>query len=358
MDQTSLFSSTEVQTGNNEESISQQEWAALFDVAIAFKKLKCWEWMYDHDVFGIQNPETGEIGYCCVMGQLGEVLALNVYLGPKGFASYRQLQEMAQPAAAGDALGPHPILKSQLCVMASFEDRAELHEKDLRIIKSLGLKFRGKKEWPLFQSYQPGYLPWFLTRSEVQFLTVALQQAIHVAEKTRVNPDLLDSPENGEQKILVRKCESGKWSEVWEDHPEYETPAIIPIINELQLARLKKADFPRKGTWATDCMMLCMPIREETRPYFPYVFPVFSSEGVALGMEMFKSEEIESALPQAFMNFLERAQTLPQTLQVGSEQVCTLLDPIAKKLKIPMQRVESLPALEHFLQGMGDFLGG
>ena len=61
MDQASLFSSTEVQTGNNEESISQQEWAALFDAAIAFKNLKRWEWMYDRDVFGIQNPETGEI---------------------------------------------------------------------------------------------------------------------------------------------------------------------------------------------------------------------------------------------------------------------------------------------------------
>ncbi len=218
MDTVNLFSSTEDQI-DNEESISQKEWTALFDAAIAFKNLKCWEWMYDRDVFGVQNPETGEIGYCCVMGQLGEVLALNVYLGPKGFASYRQLQELAQPAASGDAFGPHPLLKSQLCVMASFEDRAELHAQDLRLIKRVGLKFRGKKAWPLFQSYQPGYLPWFLTRSEAHLLTVALQQAIHVAEKTRVNPHLLNSSDDGEQKILVRRYEDEKWSEVWEDPP-------------------------------------------------------------------------------------------------------------------------------------------
>ena len=356
MNTVNLFSATEDQM-SNEESISQQEWATLFDAAMAFKNLKCWEWMYDHDVFGIQNPETGEIGYCCVMGQLGEVLALNVYLGAKGFASYRQLQELAQPAASGYALGP-PLLSSQLCVMASFEDRAELHAQDLRLIKDLGLKFRGKKAWPLFQSYQPGYLPWFLTSAEAQFLTVALQQAIHVAEKTRVNPHLLDSSDKGKPKILVRRHENGQWSEVWEDPPSYEAPAIIPIVNDLQLAQLKKANFLHKGTWATDCVMLPMPVREGTRPYFPYVFPVFSSEGMALGMEMFKSEEIESALPQAFMNILETVQALPQTLQVGSEQTCTLLEPIARKLKIPLQRVESLPALEYFLQGMGKFLGG
>jgi hypothetical protein len=104
-------------------------------------------------------------------------------------------------------------------------------------------------------------------------------------------------------------------------------------------------------------MMLPMPVGEGARPYFPYAFPVFNGEGMALGMEMFKSEEIESALPQAFMNLVETVQALPQTLQVGSEQVCTLLDPIARKLKIPIQRVESLPALEYFLQGMGEFLG-
>jgi hypothetical protein len=229
--------------------------------------------------------------------------------------------------------------------MASFEDRAELHEQDLRLIKSLGLKFRGKKAWPLFQSYQPGYLPWFVTRSEARFLTVALQQAIHVAEKTRVNPHLLDSSDHEKQKLLIRKCENEEWSEVWEEPPSYETPAIAPIINELQLAQLKKANFPRKGTWAADCMMLPMPVGEGARPYFPYAFPVFNGEGMALGMEMFKSEEIESALPQAFMNLVETVQALPQTLQVGSEQTCTLLKPIARKLKISIHRVESLPAL-------------
>ena len=169
MDRVRTSSKSEDQM-DNEGSLTQEEWAALFDAAIAFKELQCWEWMYDRDMFGVQSPETGEIGYCCVMGQLGEVLGLNVYLGPKGFESYRQLQELAHQGASGDALGPHALLNTQRCVMASFEDRAELHEQDLRLIKSLGLKFRGKKEWPMFQSYRPGYLPWFLTRSEGRFL--------------------------------------------------------------------------------------------------------------------------------------------------------------------------------------------
>jgi hypothetical protein len=35
-----------------------------------------------------------------------------------------------------------------------------------------------------------------------------------------------------------------------------------------------------------------------------------------------------------------------------------LLEPIARKLKFPIQRVELLPVLEAFLQSMEGFLGG
>jgi hypothetical protein len=343
---------------DNEESLTQEEWAVLFDAAIAFKELKCWEWMYDRDMFGVQSPETGEIGYCCVMGQLGEVLGLNVYLGPQGFASYRQLQELALQEASGDGLGPYALLNTQRCLMASFEDRTELHQQDLRLIKSLGLKFRGKKEWPMFQSYRPGYLPWFLTRSEGRFLTVALQQAIHVAEKIRVNPHMLDSSDNGEQKILVRMCENEKWSEEWEYPPAYETSAMVPVINELQLAQLKKANLPRRGLWAADCIMLPMPIRDGARPYYPYGFPVITSEGQLMGMELIHSEKIHSKLPQAFLNLLENRQCLPQSLRVRSEQAFVLLEPIARKLQIPFQRAQSIPELEFFLQSMDEYFGG
>lgn len=357
MDLSEPSSSMEDQMGN-EESTSSQEWSVLFDAAIAFKGLKCWEWMYDSDVFGVQNPETGEIGYCCVMGRLGEVLALNVYPGPKGLASYRHLHELARRGAPEDALGSHALLNTQRCVMVSYEDRSDLQAEDLDLIRSLGLKFRGKKAWPMFRSYRPGYLPWFLSSSEARLLLVALQQAVKVAEQIRVDPLVLGTQKDAHKKILVRKFEKGMWKDAWEHPPEDESLPIVPIINDLRLAQLKQANFPRKGTWATDCIFLPMPIQDGTRPYFPYAFPVLSREGMIMGMELLNPGEIESTVPQTFMDLLEKAQSLPQSLQVGSEQIFVLLEPIARKLKFPIQRVEPLPALEAFLQSMEGFLGG
>jgi hypothetical protein len=342
----------------SEEGIAPDEWKALFDAAVAFQQLKCWEWMSDDELFGVQHPATGEVGYCCVMGELGEVRALNVYPGSEGLASYRILREMANRGKLDHVRGRYALLSSQLCLMASFEDRSALHEQDLRVIRDLGLKFRGKNVWPMFRSYRPGYVPWFLTAAEVRLLTVALQQAVQVAKQTRVNPEMLGSVEEADWHMLIRKREGGVWQDVREPAPAHEPPAVVPHINELQLTQLKKANYPFRGTWETDCVVLPSSISEGPRPYFPTMLPVLNSEGMALGMEMFKPGEVEASVPQAFLALLENVKARPQSLLVGSEQALTLLKPIAQKLQIRIHRVESMPALEHFLEGLEGFLMG
>lgn len=340
----------------NQQTVSLQEWSALYDVANKFKRLQCWNWMYDSDLFGVQNPETGEIGYCCVMGQLGEVLALNLYPGPEGLDSYWQIHERSRLAEEGVSLNSHALLNTQKCLMASFEDRSELHQKDLGIIREVGLKFRGRKEWPIFRSYKPGFLPWFLTPPEAQFLAIALQQAIEVASTLRDNPHGLVPPEE-EEPYLVRVLEGAVWKNTWQSPAQYKAPPTTPVINEVLLAQLKQSNFPRQGTWVTDCILLPVVIEEGERPYYPHGFPILSSEGMVCSMELLKPGEIEKELPNKFMEFLRNAKVLPQSLLVGSEQAFELLEPIAKKLTISIQQEEDHPALEFFLNGMESFCG-
>jgi|SRR5437016_13197613 len=46
---------------------SDPEARQLFDLAIGIKELKPWRWMEETDLIGIENPETGEIGFISVM---------------------------------------------------------------------------------------------------------------------------------------------------------------------------------------------------------------------------------------------------------------------------------------------------
>lgn len=64
--------------------VSKEVWQELYGAARDFRNVECWDWMSDSDIFGFLNPESGEIGYCCVLGAFGEVFGLVVYLGTEG----------------------------------------------------------------------------------------------------------------------------------------------------------------------------------------------------------------------------------------------------------------------------------
>ena len=76
----------------NDKSPSIEEWNDLYAAAVDFKKLKPWNYMWDSDMFGVQNPVTDEIGYCCVMGRSGEHFALGIFLGSEGLEQLSKIR--------------------------------------------------------------------------------------------------------------------------------------------------------------------------------------------------------------------------------------------------------------------------
>ncbi|MBT9139140.1 MAG: hypothetical protein DDT31_01721 [Syntrophomonadaceae bacterium] len=131
--------------------LSHEEWLKLFEAALKFKEIEAWEWMDDDYLFGVQNPEDQEIGYCSVLGALGEVFGLIVYVGQSGLESY--LTIMSNPENVDDNM------LIQDCISATFNDKKYLDRDDTALIKKLGLKFRGKNAYPQFRRLKPNYMP-------------------------------------------------------------------------------------------------------------------------------------------------------------------------------------------------------
>lgn len=325
---------------------SIDDWRQLYAVAVEFRKLKCWDWMLDSDVFGVQDPVSGEIGYCCVTGSLGSHFALVVYLGEAGLAAYEKAQ--SGRISPGDL----EIFAEQNCTMASFEDSEALSSEDREIIKELELRFRGKNQWPLFRSYRIGCPPWYLTKEEAGFLTIALQQAVIMASRFKRNEKALVPPKEGFYLVRKPKEVDGnyQWTDEWiKPKPPGVKPKIsIPPINEIRLQKIKKTIKRRSGLWETDFFYTPTPIKEgDERPRYPYAMLwVDSNSGLILNANMMSSDNYMTEYPNSLMELIETAKVKPGEIWVRKEMASELLNLIVTRLDIRLTLVERLKVLE------------
>ena len=111
-----------------EELPTNEQWRRLYETAALVKELSPWKWMTETDVFGVQDPNTEEIGFVSVMGLLGEHYGVSLYPNPRALYDFWALEE-AGPEINPDALLEIPQLQT------SFEDRGELDNRDRKVIK-------------------------------------------------------------------------------------------------------------------------------------------------------------------------------------------------------------------------------
>ena len=341
----------------NDKPPSIQEWRDLYDAAIEFKKIECWNWMWDTDIFGVQNPVTGEIGYCCIMGGAGEHFALAVYQGSEGLNGYLTLQSEKNYPSLED------MLNLQKLLMASFEDRKYLQKEDFQLIKKIGLKFSGPNSWPLFRSYRPGCHPWYLTSEEARYLTLCLWQAINVSLRFKDDSEILTPPMENHYLVRVpKKDETGlSWRDEWIKPLSLEKAEIIvePIDTD-RLEKIKRKIPYRQGIWEVDFFYYPKPVKEkEGRPFYPYVtLWVEHHSGFILKHHLAKPAEFISEFQGQFLIIAENMKTLPQEILVKKEETFKLLKPIAFELGIKLRRVKKLKMLEDAKADMFKFTAG
>jgi len=321
------------------------EWRRLYKAAMRLKDLAPWKWMEETDLFGVQNPETSELGFASIMGQLGEHLALALYLGQEGLSMFWNYEAVAAYAPAEELLEiPH--------LQASFEDRDQLSERDRQVIKGLGLKFRGRQAWPMFRSYRPGSCPYYLEPAEARFLTCALEQAAELAPRVGDNPELLNPP--GEDTYLVRVPREEAGRLVWEDRVQtvpLVEPEPISIPMDLDLLEALK-ELPQTLTLEADLFLAPICIGErDTRPYFPYMLMAVEAEhGFVLASELMEPRPTPQAakgqVPLKLVSRLTQLGSAPREVRVRTPLLFALLQPLAEEVGFQLTPVSAMPMLD------------
>lgn len=366
------------------------EWRRLYDVAQKVHDLAPWQWMEESDLFGVQNPENDDLGFVSVMGMAGEYFAVGMYLGAKGLYGFWDIQDNAPFV--------HPMEVLQVPqLQVSFGSRDETDDHDRQIIKSLGLKFRGKHAWITFRSYRAGFMPWYLEGHEARFLAAALEQLLEVAPRVRDDPNILLSEDerfddddeieaeykvalNGdfddddeddefyEESCLVRvphhEGDTLRWDEQFMTIPVPEEPQRTIALDMDTLGKLKQ--LPRQNnTFEIGVFMLPTPVAEKRgeRPFFPYVLlAVDKRSGAIVGNDMMQPlpslDSMWTHVPGAVMQGLTSLGFIPKEIHVGTPLMMELLQPLANASKFKLRLQEFLPALNAVQEELSQFTGG
>ena len=154
-------------------------------VAFQYRDTELWKELTDSDVFAFRLSD-GETGYCCVMGNAGEHLALGFYRGRKGFTTH------SKTISSGNAhlseIEMFEMTTTFDCINCDFMQASDMDVKTKKIIRNYAdahkLKIRRSKGWPDFTRHQPGKMQYGITCMEdARDIVEALRAAIAVAVK-------------------------------------------------------------------------------------------------------------------------------------------------------------------------------
>lgn len=326
-----------------ETNIPRADWQRLFEAALAFKERAPWRHIPDRHYFAMTDPAGGGIVYCVVLGNGGIDYGLNVYYGPHA-ALY--LQELT----SGDSSGPPGGDEREFnlitqAVTFGLEDRQQLEKEDYELIRSLGYKFRGAREWPVFRSYEPGQPSWLPNREQVRLLTAALEQARDVWERYRGEAG---APKRPEQRLhrVPRPDGSGgvAWSDEWQpwhlpgklqlDGPPYEYPGELRLKQAAAKAKAKLDEI-----WEADYNYATVPVADaEGKAVYPRLLLWVNGEsGMILAVKLTEPADCLPLFVEQLLDLLDAAGGKPARIDVASRKAYQALKPSADKLGIAIR---------------------
>lgn len=333
---------------------SAEDLHPLYELMAKIKEMAPWQWLDEVNIFGVQRPDTQEVGFVSVMGALGEHLAIAVYRGTHGLYGLLGLQEKG-----GLRLQPEDVLAVPQ-LQASLEGREMVDKRDREIMKQLGLKFRGAQGWTLFRSYRPGFMPWHVTPDEARMLRLALEQTLEVAPCAKKNRLLLEPtiPEH----FMVRVQEDGKWRDITLHIPP--PPLVeVPYVVDPQLLESAKQLPKRDFTLEADLFMIPGGFRDKgERPYFGFMLLVVEpTRGFPLCAELLQPlpsmDALYEQLPNLLLKALVETQALPIGIRVRSDVLDQQIKKLAREVGFKTKHTSELRVLDQMRASLMGFMG-
>ncbi len=319
---------------------SSSVWSRLFEAALEFKEAQPWEHLTDRYLFGVQGPGAGPILHCAVMGAGGEVFGLAVYPGAEGLRAYERTVALMLEKDR-EAMDIQTQLRA---LTVSFDNKEDLDEADIDLIRSLGLTFSGPHGWPMFRSYEPGYVEVLPNEEERDWLLLALKGARELVGRLRKQelPDL-DQLQQDELVVLRLRSDGADWAQEIKALDRGVEHLEVPAVDELKLQRLSRSA-SRGGVWEAAAYWMPMAVEEgDVKPFYPLLCAwADHNTGIILHHKLTTPSEGLGMLQISGIELMEQSGRIPETLLVQTDKAVRLLEPVAEVLQIELTRVKTL----------------
>lgn len=316
-----------------------------------------WDLLAEDALVLVEERASGEVCYCSVMGALGQVRALHVYIGPEGYRLFKKLH-------SGETMTVGEFFAAHRSVYVEFVRLGELTPPDRNLLEVMGNPLKRGTLAPIFRSIRPGYHPWYVTEGEARILVECQQALITMCDLVQANRDFHYWEKEDIYPLLSRKNEEGKEGEYQislVEAPAFALPIPeLPTLDEARIQRIRDSRYQFQGVLEVDHFYGAGMIGEKNqrKACFRMGLAIDAKSGLAYPPEVsLPASSTGDVLTRVVLQAIESACALPREIHVRGSEFKILLEPLAQTLGFSV-RVKSLPALDlaksQLLERMGD----
>jgi hypothetical protein len=320
----------------------------LYQLSLALATLKPWNFVGDGEIFLVEDPVSEQTCFCSIMGALGEVLSLHVYIGPD---SYRLLRKVL----AGKKVSPGEFFAAHRGVSVEFARAPELTPPDRVLLKHFKHPAGKGMMAPIFRALRPGYHPWYVAEPEAVLLARCMHAAVVFCEIVSADPDVDYWQEEDVLPLVVPTGDDGsqqgfaiKIKKMRAPAPR-AAPAAPPRLDEARLARILANDYSQQGAVEADYFYTGGVIGKphQRKAILPIALVTDAESGFLFKPEMGAPAQGQGeTLIGAVMSAIESGRRMPREIRVRQSEFKTLLEPLAARLGITVSVLKSLPEID------------
>lgn len=324
----------------------------MLKASFQYRGDKLWKKLYDSDIFAVKFSD-GQTGYCSVMGELGECIALALYIGDDGFRSLNIVMN------AYDNSNPFAVLISQNCLQLELTDKCDIPDDIVESVKKYAkahnINLKGKNAYPNFLKFQSYYAPWIITeQTDFQYMTEAVCAAHEVSDKLKSNDKISLGFEidNSKMPLLTFTGNGYDWSITDLPKVKSESCPEPEIKNDVLIGRINK--LKKHGTWEYRHFIINQPVPNEERQLL--IFPSLVITAVpeadkswTIDNSGFYPDEAENIV-NAFATKLLEYGSCPKAILTCGKRSVSLLSDLCKKCNIKLIETDSLEMIDETLE--------